>query len=141
MTRVSPKPLTRTEIQEWIPKMPFNHHLGVRVSAVHRDGLTVECPLRPELMNGMGVLHGGVTSTLADIAVGMGIIAVTGGKRRATTVELKINYLRPVSDGKVVRARSRIRRIGNTTAVGTVDLFDAQRNLVGLALVTYMLLP
>ncbi len=117
--------------------MPFNHHLGIRCRRVHRDGITIECPLRPELMNGAGVLHGGVTATMADVAVGLALQRHFGGVTPITTVELKVNYMRPVAHGKIV-ARSHLMRVGSRVMVGRVDLFDGRRNLVGAALATYI---
>lgn len=118
----------------------FNQLVGLEVTARHDDGVTIECPVRPELMNGTGVLHGGVTATIADAAMGIGLTHVLGKGRPVTTVEMKFNYLRPVSEGKVV-ARSYILRIGKTLCIGRVDLFDSQQRLIGVALLTYMLLP
>ena len=120
--------------------MAFNRTLGIRLVRRHRDGVTIECALRPELLNNEGVLHGGVTATLADSAVGIAIGNYFAGARSATTVEMKINYLRPVAGGKIV-ARARLLRVGQTLCVGRVDLFDARRRQVAAALVTYMLLP
>jgi len=119
--------------------MPFNHHLGIRVARVHRDGVTIECPIRAELMNGAGVLHGGVTATMADVAVGIALNRHFGGRRPLTTAEMKVNFFRPVAAGKVV-ARSHLIRVGSTLCVGQVDLFDGEKRLVGAALVTYMVL-
>jgi len=120
--------------------MPFNRTLGIRVASRHRDGVTIELPIRPEFMNKAGVLHGGVSATLVDAAVGIAIGHHFGGSRPATTVELKINYFLPVSGSKVV-ARSHLIRIGGTVVVGRVDVFDDRKRLAGAALVTYMLLP
>jgi uncharacterized protein (TIGR00369 family) len=106
---------------------------------MHPDGLTIACPVRPELLNAAGVLHGGVTATLADVAVGMAVVRHLRGTRGATTVELKLNYLRPVT-GRKILARSRLVRVGSTLAIGKVDLHDDQARLVGVALVTYMIL-
>ena len=119
--------------------MPFNALLGIRLARVHADGVTIECELRDELRNGAGVVHGGVTATMADVAAGVALIRHFGGRRPVTTVELKINYFRPVADGKVY-ARAHLIRTGSTLCVGRVDLTDAKRNLVGVAIVTYMLL-
>ena len=118
--------------------MPFNQHLGIRVTRVHKDGITIECPLRPELMNGAGTLHGGVTATMADVAVGLALQRHFGRLTPITTVELKVNFFRPVPSGKIV-ARSRLLRVGSRVMVGRVDLFDARQNLAGAALVTYIL--
>ncbi len=119
--------------------MPFNTHLGIRVARLHPDGVTLECTFRDELRNAVGVLHGGVTATLADAAAGIAVLRHFGG-RPCTTVELKVNYFRPVTKGKV-RARAYLIRTGSTICVGRVDLWDSEKRLVGAALVTYMLLP
>jgi acyl-CoA thioesterase len=119
--------------------MNFNQLLGIEVTERHEDGVTIECAVRPELMNGAGMLHGGVTATVADAAMGIGLSHVLGKGRSITTVEMKINYLHPVTEGKVV-ARSYVLRIGKTLSIGRVDLFDAEGTPVGVALLTYMLL-
>jgi len=113
--------------------------LGIRLVRIHRDGVTIDCKLRPELLNAYGVLHGGVTATLADAAVGMAITQRAGRTGAATTVEMKLNYLRPVS-GRRITARARLLRVGSTLCVGRVDMFDDANELVSTALVTYMLL-
>jgi uncharacterized protein (TIGR00369 family) len=118
---------------------PFNRLVGIRLVRVHRDGVTIDCKLRPELLNVAGVLHGGVTATLADAAVGIAITQRVGRTGAATTVEMKLNYLRPVS-GRKITARARLLRMGSTLCIGRVDMFDDAKELVSTALVTYMLL-
>jgi uncharacterized protein (TIGR00369 family) len=59
--------------------------------------------------------------------------------RQCTTVELKISYLRPVT-GRKVTARSHLLRIGKTLCIGQVDVFDQEKKLAAVAIVTYMLL-
>ncbi|MDQ6665240.1 MAG: PaaI family thioesterase [Acidobacteriota bacterium] len=121
-------------------RMPFNRLVGLRIVRQHRDGVTIECSVRDELRNGLGVLHGGVTATMADAAVGIAVVNHFEGKRAATTVEMKLNYFLPVENGKIV-ARARLIRTGKTLCVGCVDLFDDRKRLVAAALATYMLLP
>ncbi len=120
--------------------MRFNRLLGIRVTQRHRDGVTIACAVRDELRNLAGVLHGGVTATLADAAVGIAISNRFHGTRAGTTVEMKVNYFLPIENGHV-SARSRLIRIGSTLVVGRVDLFDGKKRLAGAALVTYMFLP
>jgi uncharacterized protein (TIGR00369 family) len=119
--------------------MPFNKLIGLRVSRLHADGVTLECPMRDELRNIAGMMHGGVAATLADAAVGIALARHFGGRRPCTTTDLKINYLRPIAQGKIV-ARSHLVRIGKKLCVGRVDLTDAQRKPAAVAIVTYMLL-
>ena len=123
--------------RHFITSHQFNHLLGLELVRVHRDGITIQVKLRPELMNSAGVLHGGVTASLADAAVGSALLYHCGRSRRFSTVELKVNYFRPVSEGRLV-ARTRLLRIGSTIAVGQVDLKDGKRRAVGVAIATYM---
>jgi acyl-CoA thioesterase len=120
--------------------MAYEHSLDIRVTRKHRDGVTVECPLRDDLLNSNGVLHGGVTASIADEAAWHALLHELKGHRDMTTSELKVNYLRPLA-GKKVIARAYVLRAGKTLGVTRVDLFDAQKRLSAVAIVTYMLLP
>jgi len=131
--------LTLRELRELSENMPFNKLVGIRVVRRHPDGVTIVCPLSDQLRNSAGVMHGGVFTTVADVAMGVGLASHFDGRRPVTTTEMKINFLRPIQQGKVV-ARSHLLRIGKRLCVGRVDMFDAQRQLTAVALVTYMLL-
>ncbi|MCC6389083.1 MAG: PaaI family thioesterase [Bryobacterales bacterium] len=134
-----PPKLTLRQLRALLHRMPFNRSVGIHIAKLHKDGVTIEIPMRDDLLNGASVLHGGVTATIADVAVGMAVMRHFGGTRLATTVELKINYFRPISDGRVV-ARSRLLRVGNHLVIGSVDIRDSRKNSAGFAIVTYMLL-
>lgn len=131
--------LTAKQIRDFLPRIPFNTLLGIKLTRTHRDGVTIECALRHELTNSAGVAHGGVAAAIADVAVGMALNRHFGGKRPITTVEMKINYFLPATDGHIF-ARSRLLRIGSTLCVGSVDLTNTEGKQLGTALVTYMLL-
>ena len=131
--------LTEQKIRDFIASVPFAKLLGIRLTRVHRDAVTIECTLRPELKNSTAVAHGGVAATLADAAVGVALNRHFGGKRPITTVEMKINYFLPATKGRLF-ARARMLRVGSTLCVGSVDLTDTQGDTLGTALVTYMLL-
>ena len=127
------------DIRQILTRHAFNHLLGMELVRMHRDGLTIQCRVRPELMNSAGSVHGGVSASIADAAVGCALYRHFNGARRFTTVELKVNYFRPVTEGRLL-ARSRLVRVGSSICVGRVDLTDAQKRSVGMAIVTYMLL-
>ena len=127
------------ELRGYVDKMPFNALLGIRVLRYHSDGLTVELAVKEELLNSARVLHGGVLATLADAAVGIALSRHFDGKRAMTTTELKINYMRPVAEGKV-RARARLLKVGTRLCVGSVEMKNATDQMVAAALLSYMLL-
>jgi len=112
--------MTLRQLRDSLTSVPFNTLLGMRLHRVHRDGITIDCTLRNDLRNGAGVAHGGIAAAMADAAVGGAIQRHFGGGRRITTVELKINYFLPVTEGRIF-ARSHLLRIGSTLCVGNVD--------------------
>jgi acyl-CoA thioesterase len=131
--------MTFEKLKQFLQEIPFNAHVGLKLVRMHKDGVTIECRLRPELMNGAGVLHGGVTATLADVAVGMALARHLFRPRAAATVEMKVNYLRPVAQGKIT-ARSHLVKVGSRLCCGRVEIFDAEKRPVAAALITYMIL-
>jgi uncharacterized protein (TIGR00369 family) len=131
--------LTVPELRQTSEGMPFNKLLGIRIVRRHSDGVTIQCKIRQELLNSAGVVHGGVLASMADTAMGIALHNHFGGRRPITTTDLKINYLRPIPQGKAV-ARSYLVRVGKTLGVGRVELFDSERNLAAVAIVTYMIL-
>jgi len=58
--------------------------------------------VRPVHMNPYGVVHGGVLYTLVDYAMGGALTSALEGGQRCTTLEIKINYLAPATEGTVV---------------------------------------
>jgi len=120
-------------------EIPFNDLLGIVIKRLHRDGVTLECEVRDDLRNGHGGLHGGVTATLVDTAVGIGILHVFNGKRPCTTVEMKLNYFLPLVNGKVT-ARSKLLRVGSSLAIGSVEIKDGRKRLAAFGTATYKLL-
>src|SRR5690349_7074897 len=88
--------------------MSFEHQLNLRVAQKHDDGVTVHFDLLPQYLNSQGVMHGGITATLADEAAWHAIENHFGyGNRLSTTTELKVNYLRPIG-GEFVAARAHL---------------------------------
>jgi uncharacterized protein (TIGR00369 family) len=118
--------------------LAFENDLGLKVTRKHKDGVTIELPLRDELLNAQGNLHGGVTASIADEAAWHAMISHYG-ERNATTTELKVNYLRPIV-GKKVIARAYMLKAGATLCVTRIDLFGSDKKLAAVAVVTYMLL-
>ena len=119
--------------------MGFIETLGIDIIENHADGVSIECLVRKEFFNFRGVVNGGLTARVADSAMGIAVSRHYGPDTPVTTVEMKINYLRPVAAGKLV-ARSRIVRDGKRICVGQVDVRDGDDNLVAIALTTFAVL-
>lgn len=97
----------------------FHKAVGIEFVELHEDGATMRLEVADGHLNGAGVVHGGVTFTLADSALGYGIYKFVG--KPCTTAEMKINYLKPVSSG-VLTARSYILRAGRRLVVARAEV-------------------
>ena len=97
----------------------FDKSVGIEVVELHEDGATMCLPVRDDHLNVAGVVHGGVTFSLADSALGYGISKAVG--RPCTTAEMKINFLKPVAEGVMI-ARSRIIRKGRRLVVARAEV-------------------
>src|SRR5580692_755766 len=119
--------------------MPFENNLKLQVVERHSNGVTLHFPLSPEFMNSNGVLHGGITATIADEAAWHAIENHFAKPTNCTTTELKVNYLRPIFGEKAI-ARAYLVRAGKTLCVSRVDIMYDANQLAAIAIVTYMLL-
>jgi uncharacterized protein (TIGR00369 family) len=82
--------------------------------------------------NPMGTLHGGILCDLADAAMGTAWFSMLEQGETFTTLELKINFLRPFWTGKLV-ARGRVVSRGRTVGMTECDVFDEQERLIARA--------
>ena len=120
----------------------YTKRLALRVTGVLSDGATLVLPVAPHLVHGGGVVCGQSLLAAADTAMLVAMIAVQGGFKPMTTVQLGFTFLRPVpADAGEVVVEARVLRSGKTLCYGAVDfLIGADRRLVGQATTSYSLL-
>src|SRR5437764_2790456 len=78
------------------PPPPVARLIGFVLKAVEPGRAVFELEAGERRHNPMGTLHGGVYCDLTDAAMGMAYAAPLSEGEASTTVELKINFLRPV---------------------------------------------
>ena len=89
--------------------------------------------------NPMGTIHGGILCDLADAAMGMAYFSTLADGESFTTLELKINFLRPFWTGRLV-ANGRVVSRGRTVGLAECDVVDADGRLIARATSTCMTL-
>ena len=80
-----PETLTPQQIQaltQQLENNPFARLAGIHIQLLERDHAVLEVQLRPELLNPLGAVHGGLLFTLADCC--SGVTARTDGRRYVT---------------------------------------------------------
>ena len=122
-----------------LERIPANRLFGWTLGARSSDGAEMILPLRPEFVQREGIVHGGVVTALADTAAVYALVADLPDHQALTSVELKLNFLRPVRPGAGhMVARSTIVKRGHRVAVCRVDVLQADR-LVATGLFTYLI--
>ena len=92
--------------------------------------------------NPIGTVHGGFAATLLDSALGCAIFSTIAKGDAWTTLELKLNYVRPITkDTGPLRAEGRIVHRGRTVATAEGDLTDRVGKLYAHATTTGMIFP
>ena len=80
-----------------------------------------------EHLNPLGTIHGGVLTTLLDSAMGCAVHTTLAAGALYTTLELKVNFLRPAfPGGGTLRAEGRVVHGGSTVALAEAQITDAQ---------------
>src|SRR5260370_18119908 len=76
--------------------IPIARLIGFEVKEVADGRATVVLAAGPQHANPMGTLHGGILCDIADAAMGIAFASTLAPDESFTTVELKINFFRPV---------------------------------------------
>lgn len=87
----------------------------------------------------MGTLHGGVICDIADAAMGMSYASLLKAEESFTTIEIKVNFLRPVWTGRLV-AEAKILKKGRMVGLAECRVIDGEMRLVAYATCTCMTL-
>jgi uncharacterized protein (TIGR00369 family) len=119
------------------PIMPVAALLGINIKSVESGRSEVEMEMSGDHANTMGTLHGGIYCALADTAMGVAFASMLGEGETLTTLELKINYLKPVWNGKLL-AKGRVVKKGRLTGMVECDVLDENAQLVARASSTFM---
>ncbi len=121
------------------PQPPIAALLGLRLTAVEPGRAVVEFGAAGRHANPLGTLHGGALCDLVDLAMGCAYAASLGEGETFTTLELKINFLRPVWTASL-QAVARLVKGGRTIGLVECDVTDSQERLVARASSTCMTL-
>jgi len=122
-----------------VPPPPVAELIGFRLISVEPGCVVVAMDAERRHANPMGTMHGGILCDLADAAMGMAYASALDEAETFTTLELKINFLKPVWTGRLV-ATGRLVKGGRTVGLAECDVVDDKERLVARASSTLMTL-
>lgn len=122
-----------------IPPPPIAQLIGFKPIAFNNGEVVLEFEAAEKHTNPMGTLHGGVLCDVADLAMGMAFASTLEDDESFTTLELKINFLRPVFKERLL-AYGRIVKRGKSVGMVECDIKNDAGTLVARVSSTCMVL-
>jgi uncharacterized protein (TIGR00369 family) len=118
---------------------PIAGLIGFRMTGYEEGRATFTLQAGPQHANPMGTLHGGVLCDVADAAMGTAVATTLRHGESFTTIELKINFLKPVWNAQLTAVGKVVRR-GRVICLAECDVTDEKGSLVARASSTCMVL-
>jgi uncharacterized protein (TIGR00369 family) len=119
--------------------VPVARLIGFEAKEIADGRAIVTLAAGPQHANPMGTLHGGILCDIADAAMGMAFASALAPEETFTTVELKINFFKPVWEANL-KAEARVVRRGRTLGYVECEITDEGGRLVAKAASTCLVL-
>ncbi len=113
--------------------------IGFKLTAIAPGEATITLAAGPQHANPMGTLHGGILCDIADAAMGLAYASNLAEGETFTTLELKINFLKPMWNGTLT-AVGKVLKQGRTVGLTECNVKDEKGSLVAYATSTCMTL-
>ncbi len=107
----------------------FSQWLGISVLEIREGYSKIRMTIRPEMLNGLGIIHGGVTFSLADSAFAF---ACNNRNNLSVALDTSINFLKPVHVDDVLTAEATEIHNGRTTGLYQIRVINQHDHLVAL---------
>ena len=132
--------ITVERVQELIDRGAFHRWLGIKVKAVHDDGIELTAKWRDEWVVNpeRGYAHGGVLAALIDLTADWAMVKKTG--RGVPTIDLRVDYHSAAMPGDLT-CRGKIVRLGGQFSSSEAFVFDAKGKLLASGRGTYFNAP
>lgn len=123
------------------PSTEYTHHLNIQDLGLDAGGsYCLRLTLEDIHLSRAGQAHGGLLFTLLDAALGRAAMAHVGGDFFCPTVEMKINYFRPVASGSL-ETRGRVVNTSAALCYAEGDIHDQDGRLIARATGTFFIKP
>src|SRR6202163_1042285 len=121
--------MTPDRVQELVARAPYHKWLGLKVVAVHDDGIELTATWREEWVVNPDrrYTHGGIVAALVDLAADWAMVAKTGPG--VPTMHLRVDFHAAAMPGDLV-AKGKVVRFGSQFSTAEAQVFDAQGKLL-----------
>lgn len=125
-----------------IPGAPIAGHFGMDLLEVSPGSVTFRCIPDASHYNPIGTVHGGLVCTLLDSALGCATHTTLPAGSGYTSIEIKVNYLRPVTmDSGPLICTGRVTKPGRRVAFAEGEVVDNKGAVVATASGSLLIFP
>ena|SRR5688572_3369935 len=123
------KTLATRVVDQMYNNDPFSIWLGIERIQESEGTSTLQMKVRKEMLNGFGIIHGGVTFSLADSAQAF---ASNSHGIQSVSIDNSINYFEPASEGDVLTATTEEVRITNKIGLYHIAITNQLGNRIAI---------
>lgn len=140
MSEMQLNPKYTEAISKILNRSPYFSLLSMKIMDLEWGTSVLEVELQEKHLQPFGFVHGGAIASVMDAATFWAVFPQVKDGMGLTTVEIKVNFLAPVREGKLL-AKGRCIKIGKTLALGDATIYDGNGNLLGHGTATMMIVP
>ena len=126
-------------VEKYVNTCPYFSLLSMQIRGLSWGESQLEILVQEKHLQPFGMVHGGVFASLIDAAAFWAVYTQVPDELGMTTVELKLNYLAPLSTGRML-ARGKSLRVGKTLCLGEAGIMDEEETLLAHGTSTMMIL-
>jgi len=126
-------------VEKYVNTCPFFSLLSMQIRGLSWGESQLEILVQEKHLQPFGMVHGGVFASLIDAAAFWAVYTQVPDELGMTTVELKLNYLAPLSTGRML-ARGKSLRVGKTLCLGEASILNEEGTLLAHGTSTMMIL-
>jgi uncharacterized protein (TIGR00369 family) len=145
-------PQALKKLAEIFLDIPFNRTLGLRLDEMEQSHITMSFDMKDEFVGNYihGILHGGVISSVLDMAGGMAAMSSVIYKHvdkvpseiakiigKTSTIDMQISFIRP-GKGSCFSAKAYVINTGNKISFTRMELFNQDGVLIATGTATYL---
>ena len=124
-----------------IASVPIGETMGFHAVEVERGRIVLAGTPDARYYNLIGTIHGGWAASILDTAMALAALSTLDAGHDFTTLDIKVNYLRPIAPGMKVRAEGRVLHGGRRVALCEATLADEAGKLLAHGTSTCLIVP
>lgn len=118
---------------------PIHEFIGFKISEVGEGYCEIRVPIRNQILNGHGAVHGGIYYATCDIAAYSALSTILEESSFSVTSDINVSLVSAANDGEMI-VKAKVLKLGKRLAVMEANVFDDKEKLLAVARITKTIL-